>query len=96
MFFCNVYEIINDHEKLFRVHLNVLYPNSNEIYKFPRYINLLEGSLDIDTKSSKLRLTKGSIYLNEEHSITNKNDKTCVIISHTDLSKSLYDIALLL
>lgn len=91
----NIYEIINDHEKLFRVHLNVLKPNSNEIYKFPRYINLLEGDLDIDTTNSKLRLTKGGIYLNEDHTITNNNDKTCVIISHTDLSKSLYDIALL-
>jgi len=90
------HEIINDHDKMFRVHINVIENNSHSIYKHPRYINLLEGTLDINTTNSQLRLTKGSIFLNEEHSIHNTDKNTpCVIISHADLSKNMYDIALL-
>ena len=92
----NIHEILYDQDKSYHVRLNILEPNTDEISQFPRYINLLEGKLDIITNNSKLRLIKGGILLDGSHKIQNACDKnTCVIISHTDMSNSLNNIALL-
>jgi len=68
-----------------RIHMNIIPPNTNEFYKLPRYISLLEGSLDISTNDNKIKLLEGGICVDKNHNINNPHNDVCVIVSLTEL-----------
>jgi len=81
-------DILFSDDSSYRVHISIIPSNTSEIYKLPRYINLLEGEINIESDYNKIKLISGGYKINSEHYIRNPYDNPCVLMSFTDITNT--------
>ena len=80
-------DVLFSDDSSYRVHISVIPSNTSEVYKLPRYINLLEGRIDIESDYNRIKLISGGYQINSEHCIRYPYDNPCVLMSFTDITK---------